>query len=275
MHIGPLPRLAPGTARLALPPLALALPALVVLPSLGLLLAALGAAVVVFHRDPSRSPPAADGVFLAPADGRVSVIREEGAGDGDGNENGNGSGNGRLRLGVYMSAANVHVNRAPAPGTVRAVDHRPGANRPAFSKDSERNERVAIDCGGYDLTLIAGAFARRIHPYVSAGDAIERGQRVGHISFGSRVDLLFPPEVDAEHLRVERGDRVRAGETIVAEHPPSAVVESPSEAADSFQWGGVENGDGDDIQGDGDDVDGGNTDGEDGDGGDSDADDET
>jgi len=63
-----------------------------------------------------------------------------------------------------MNVTDVHVNRAPLPGTVREVRHRPGANRPAFSKESDRNEQVVIDCGEYELLVIAGWFARRIHP---------------------------------------------------------------------------------------------------------------
>ncbi len=132
----------------------------------------------------------------------MSVVREEGT---------------RLRVGVYMSAADVHVNRAPIAGEVREVRHRPGANRPAFDKESERNEQVAIDFGEYELLVIAGWFARRIHPAVEPGDRVERGERVGHVSFGSRADVVLPADVDREDLLVSEGDSVRAGETIVAE----------------------------------------------------------
>jgi phosphatidylserine decarboxylase len=142
---------------------------------------------------------------VSPADGRVSVVREEGD---------------QLRVGVYMSATDVHVNRAPFDGRVERVTHRPGAHRPAFSKSSERNERVDIDIatddGPAEVSLIAGAFARRIHPYVTADDPLSRGQRIGHIDFGSRADVLLPPPYDREDLLVEAGDRLRAGESIVA-----------------------------------------------------------
>ena len=134
----------------------------------------------------------------------VSVVREEGD---------------RLRVGVFMNVTDVHVNRAPADGVVEDVTHRPGAHRPAFSKDSDRNERVDVDCGEYDLSLIAGAFARRITPYVEAGDRLERGQRVGHIAFGSRADVLLAPSIDRADLRVRTGQTVRAGETVIAEPP--------------------------------------------------------
>jgi phosphatidylserine decarboxylase len=192
----------PDAWRFALPPLALAVPALIVLPLASLGLLAVAVAVLLFFRDPERTPPPAG--IVAPADGTVSVVREEGD---------------RLRVGVFMNVTDVHVNRAPADGVVEDVTHRPGAHRPAFSKDSDRNERVDVDCGAYDLSLIAGAFARRITPYVEPGDRLERGQRVGHIAFGSRADVLLPPAIDRADLRVRTGQTVRAGETVIAEPP--------------------------------------------------------
>jgi phosphatidylserine decarboxylase len=194
--------LAPGGWRRALPPLLLALPALLVSPPLALALVAVGYFVVAFYRDPDREPPSSG--VVSPADGRVSVVREEGD---------------RIRVGVFMNVTDVHVNRAPLPGTVREVSHRPGAHRPAFSKESERNERVDVAFDDFEVSLIAGAFARRIFPYVEAGDELARGQRIGHISFGSRADVLLPPEYRRADLRVAGGDRVRAGETILAERP--------------------------------------------------------
>jgi phosphatidylserine decarboxylase len=193
-----LPALAPGAWQYAKYPLGLALPLAVLAPPAGVacLLAGLGA--LWFHRDPERSPPPSG--IVAPADGRVSVIREEGD---------------RVRVGVFMNVTDVHVNRAPAPATVQSVDHTPGKHLPAFTKESDRNERVTIDCDEYELTLIAGAVARRIHPYVEDGDELDRGDRIGHISFGSRVDVLLPAEYDHKDLRVARNQRVRAGETVL------------------------------------------------------------
>jgi phosphatidylserine decarboxylase len=155
--------------------------------------------VLWFHRDPEREPRE-EGI-VSPADGTVSVIREEGD---------------RLRVGVFMNLHDVHVNRAPLGGTVESVEHSPGAHRPAFSKDSERNERVRIDYGDYGVVLIAGAFARRITPYVEAGDELARGERIGHVSFGSRADVLLPPSIGREDLLVGEGDRVRASESVLA-----------------------------------------------------------
>jgi phosphatidylserine decarboxylase len=195
-------RFAPGAWRLATLPVLLALPLALVVPLVVPVVAFVGAvAVLLFHRDPDRVPPA-PGV-LAPADGRINVIREEG--------------DDRLRVGTFMSPFDVHVNRAPLSGTIETVEHRPGAHKPAFTKDSERNERVHLEYAtGYEVDLIAGAFARRIHPYVEPGAEVTRGDRIGHISFGSRVDVVFPAAIDRADLVVGEGETVRAGETVLA-----------------------------------------------------------
>jgi len=191
---------APGAWRYALPVVALAALLRRRFPRGWLVCLALAGAVLGFHRDPERDSPE-DGV-LAPADGRVSVIRTEGQ---------------RVRVGVFMNLHDVHVNRAPVAGEVRAVTHSAGGHWPAFTKASDRNERLVVDLGAYEVTLVAGAVARRIHPYVEPGDELDRGERIGHISFGSRVDVVFPEGVDPADLAVEPGDPVRAGETVLAE----------------------------------------------------------
>ena len=203
MAPGPLPDLAPGALRYGLPPLALGLLLTPFFTPVGLGLVALGIGALLFHRDPERTPP--ESGVVSPADGSVSVIREEET-----------DGTARIRIGVFMNVTDVHVNRAPMAGTVESVTHRPGANKPAFSKESDRNERVDIAFEAYDVSLIAGWFARRIHPYAEAGDELERGERIGHVSFGSRADVLLPPEFEHANLRVKQGDDVRAGETVLA-----------------------------------------------------------
>ncbi|MFD1512645.1 protein sorting system archaetidylserine decarboxylase [Halomarina rubra] len=165
----------------------------------GVLGVALAGFVLQFYRDPDRQT-APVGV-ASPADGRVSVIREE---------------DDCLRVGIYMSATDVHVNRAPLAGTVQGVTHRPGAYKPAFSKESDNNEQLQVDFEAFSVVLIAGWFARRIHPYVGVGDRVEKGDRIGHISFGSRADVLLPSEYTEEDLAVEMGDRVYAGQTALA-----------------------------------------------------------
>ena len=187
---------APGAWRYAAVCFAAAVLAVLTVPPLAIVALALGIAVLWFHRDPPRQPP--DAGIVAPADGRVSVLREEGD---------------RVRVGIFMNVTDVHVNRAPAAGVVESVDHRAGAYKPAFSKDSDRNERVVIDCGDYEVALIAGWFARRIHPSVDAGDSLTRGQRIGHVSFGSRADVVLPPRYDHEDVLVDPDEAVTAGET--------------------------------------------------------------
>jgi phosphatidylserine decarboxylase len=192
-------RLAPGARRYALPPLVAAIPLAVVSPPLGALALALGGFVVHFFRDPERSPPPRG--VVSPADGRVSVVREE---------------DDRLRVGVFMNVTDVHVLRAPRAGTVRSLTHRAGAHRPAFSKESDRNERVDVTFDTCECSMIAGWFARRIYPYVSTGETVARGDRIGHIAFGSRADVVLPPTYDRDDLLVSEGESVRAGETAIA-----------------------------------------------------------
>lgn len=201
-------KFAPGAWRYAILPLLAAPFALLFSVFTSFLSLLAGVAVLAFFRDPERTPPLSG--VVSPADGKVSVLRRE---------------DGQIRLGIFMNVHNVHVVRAPFSGQVSDVEHIPGANRPAFSKDSDRNERVhvrfadedAVDGGAGDrtVTFIAGAFARRIHPYVKAGDTVTRGERIGHIAFGSRVDVRFPSSVDPTDIVVERGERVTAGETII------------------------------------------------------------
>lgn len=193
------PAVAPGAWGLTRVPLLLAALFALLIPPLAVVCLFAVALTLWFHRDPTRSPPPSG--VVSPADGRVSVIREEGD---------------RVRVGVFMNVTDVHVNRAPEAGTVASVEHTPGKHLPAFSKESERNERVEIDCGDYEVALIAGAVARRIHPYVEAGDELERGDRIGHISFGSRADVLLSPSYALDDIRVVDGQRVRAGETVIA-----------------------------------------------------------
>ncbi len=191
--------LAPGAETYAGPLFLLAIPAAVLLPAAGAALLVLGAFVLWFHRDPDRHPPPSG--VVSPADGRVSVVREEGD---------------RIRVGVFLNVTDVHVIRAPLGGTVEYLTHRPGAHRPAFSKESDRNERVEMRFGDHEVAMIAGWFARRIHPYAGVGEAVDRGDRIGHVSFGSRADVLLPPSYDRVDVLVSEGDRVRGGETVVA-----------------------------------------------------------
>ncbi|WP_323677147.1 protein sorting system archaetidylserine decarboxylase [Halorubellus sp. PRR65] len=213
-------RLAPGAYDYAAVPAVLALVLLVAFPPASVVALALAFAVLAFFRDPERTP--AEGVArdaaVAAADGTVSVVRTET--DEDGRE--------RVRVGVFMNVTDVHVNRAPLPGTVEAVEHVPGGHMPAFTKTAERNERLHVDVGGlnseneYRLTQIAGTVARRCHSHVDAGDELAAGERFGHIAFSSRVDVLLPPRFDETDVLVDEGDRSVAGRTLLARDPRAA-----------------------------------------------------
>ena len=158
---------------------------------------------LVFFRDPYREKGPG---IVSPADGRIL------AADPD-----------RGKLVVFMGIFNVHVNRAPLDGRVASVVHTAGGHAPAYSEDAGANERVETvletQFGLVRMTQVAGVFARRIVPYVRRGDAVRKGQRIGMIRFGSRVELTLPRGV---RLSVRVGDKVRAGESTVAE-----VVDGP------------------------------------------------
>jgi phosphatidylserine decarboxylase len=163
---------------------------------------------VNFFRDPERTTPEGEGLLVAPADGKILV-----AGPG--------------RISIFMNVFDVHVCRAPAAGRVSAVEHSRGRFLSAF-KDaaSEQNERthLTLDSGAEPIrfTLVAGLVARRIVCWVGAGQALRAGERVGLILFGSRVDVDLPSGATPA---VRIGDRVRAGETVIARRPPSGAGE--------------------------------------------------
>jgi phosphatidylserine decarboxylase len=192
-----------------------ALALLVWLANLGLFalpLLVLAVGLASFFRDPARTAPDRAGVVTSGADGKVTDIAEASPPGAAGHL--------YRRVSVFMSPLNVHVNRAPIAGEVIAVEHTPGEFMAAFRDHaSERNERNAIgirDTKGrsYMMVQIAGYLARRIVCRLRMHDKIEQGQRVGLIMFGSRVDHFFPLEYC---LTVARGDRVRAGVSVLGE----------------------------------------------------------
>ena len=166
-----------------------------------------------FFRDPSRTIPTVPGLVVSPADGLVTEVERV--------ETKAGS---RLRLSIFLSVFDVHVNRTPVAGTVTAVEYRKGQFKNAMNQESSTlNEQtmVVVDAGAYEVSfkMIAGLLARRIVCKVKVGDVLERGQRIGLIKFGSRVDVLLP--ADAE-LKVAKGTRVKGGSTILAVVPKVA-----------------------------------------------------
>lgn len=173
-------------------------------PLWAILPGALALAVCGFFRDPERTPPSDPDAILSPADGRI--VKAEAV-------------DGRLMISVFMSVFNVHVNRAPFGGTVESARYNPGRFMAAWSdKASMDNEQVRMAFttprGTVDVVMIAGLVARRIVCWASAGRTFARGERIGLIRFGSRVDLYLP--AGGATAAVSVGDRVSAGSTVLA-----------------------------------------------------------
>lgn len=164
-----------------------------------------------FFRHPPRTIEIKDeNIVYAPADGRVVVIEEV-----EENEYFHAK---RLQVSIFMSPANVHVNRNPVSGQVRYVKYHPGKYLVAWHpKSSVENERatMVIDNGRAEILLrqIAGALARRIRTYLSEGDHVEQGDELGFIKFGSRVDVLLPLDAKVE---VDIGQKVKGNLTVIA-----------------------------------------------------------
>ncbi|HTW64194.1 MAG TPA: phosphatidylserine decarboxylase [Bryobacteraceae bacterium] len=165
-----------------------------------------------FFRDPERAVP--DGpVAVSPADGKVVGVIEHGGGDGAE----------CTRISIFLNVFDVHVNRAPIAGKVTAVEYTKGqflvASREIASLQNERNTlTIAGTLGGQNTCVrfaqIAGLIARRIVCYKKPGDAVAKGERIGLIKFGSRVDVFLGPEWD---IKVRTGERVAGGSSILAE----------------------------------------------------------
>jgi len=174
-------------------------------------LAAVAVAVLLFFRDPRRQVPEEPGLVVSPADGRVVAVAPELDADG--------TATGRVRVSIFLSLFNVHINRSPVTATVMGVRYHPGGFLPAFDhKASERNEqnRIDLDAAGISIGVvqIAGLIARRIVCRVRPGDRVARGERIGLIKFGSRVDLFLPGAVK---LRVKVGDRVQGASSVIGQ----------------------------------------------------------
>jgi phosphatidylserine decarboxylase len=152
--------------------------------------------MIFFHRDPDRLPQSEG--MLSPADGRIIQATPE-------------------KVTVFMGFGDVHVNRSPLDGTIMSVEQRKGTHLPAFLNSSCQNQqnRIRIDTedGEIQLCQITGTFVREIICYVKPGDHVLRGERIGMIRFGSRVETTIPR---GYKLQVAIGDSVRAGKTVLA-----------------------------------------------------------
>ena len=186
--------------------------ALAVGPWLGGALLALALFTLAFFRNPARAIPGDERTVVAPADGRVleagEILRPDGTR--------------AQRVGIFLSVFDVHVNRSPVAGRVVSVERGGTRYLAAFDRRAEtqnvrlelaletaRGERVGV-------VQITGLIARRIVCHPRVGEWVERGSRYGLIRFGSRTDVVLPPEAE---LRVARGERVRGGKSVIARLP--------------------------------------------------------
>ncbi|PNX45280.1 MAG: phosphatidylserine decarboxylase [Thermoplasmata archaeon M11B2D] len=156
---------------------------------------------LIFFRDPERR--IGDGI-TAPADGKIREVKQ----DKD-----------QCFVSIFMEVNNVHVNRMPIDGRVSKMTHFPGYHLRAWKKESDLNERVIIsletEIGPVTVVQIAGLIARRVYPYIKQGDALRKGDRIGIIRLGSRVDVYLPADKIKE-IPVNVGDLVYAGVTTIA-----------------------------------------------------------
>jgi len=200
-----LPPLGVGGALLALrTPLSL---------TIGAVLIFLALFVFYFFRNPDRKIPMEPGVVVSPADGHVVVVKDE--------EN---AGRPGKRISIFLAIWNVHVNRSPAAGTIAKLEYKPGKFLAAWAeKASLENEQnvftLSSEYGEIVFKQIAGWVARRVVSWKKTGDQVGRGELVGLVRFGSRVDLWLP---EGTEIAVKVGDNVKGGSSVVARMPAGA-----------------------------------------------------
>lgn len=178
---------------------------------LGAIFLLLALFILNFFRDPERPITAEPGAVVSPADGKIIEIAVESHGERP-----------VRRVSIFMSPLDVHVNRSPIDGIVRDVSYRKGAFHVASgSRSSVENEQNVFTVEGEQGTVvvkqIAGLLARRIVFWKRPGDTLARGERVGLIKFGSRVDVLLDPGIE---LRAKVGDHIRAGSDVLGTTRP-------------------------------------------------------
>jgi phosphatidylserine decarboxylase len=176
----------------------------------GAVLLFLGAFILYFFRDPNREIPADPSAVVSPADGRVLVVADEML-----------DGRAGRRISIFLAIWNVHVNRSPLAGRISRIDYRPGRFHMAMKGEaSVENEQNVIYLqtarGEIVCKQIAGMIARRVVLWKKSGEEVGRGERIGIVRFGSRMDVWLPR--DAEVV-VKPGDHVAGGSSILARWP--------------------------------------------------------
>jgi len=178
--------------------------------------------VFSFFRDPERVIPPEPGAVVSPGDGRVVVVTDE--------EN---AGRPGKRVSIFLAVWNVHVNRSPAAGTITKVEYRRGkflaAMRERASVENEQNIfTLSTEAGEIVFKQIAGLIARRVVSWKKAGEKVARGERIGLVRFGSRVDLWVPKEAE---ILVKMGESVKGGSSVLARWPAKAAASKLGETS--------------------------------------------
>jgi phosphatidylserine decarboxylase len=173
----------------------------------GAVLVFLALFVFSFFRDPERVIPSEPGAVVSPGDGRVVVVTED--------EN---AGRPGKRVSIFLAVWNVHVNRSPVAGTIAKLEYRPGkflaAMRERASMENEQNVfTLSSEAGEMVFKQIAGLIARRVVSWKKPGDKVARGERIGLVRFGSRVDVWLPREAE---ILVKLGQNVKGGSSVLA-----------------------------------------------------------
>ena len=170
---------------------------------LGSLFLAIGLFIAYFFRDPERVVPADAAAIVSPADGKIVGIAAEP--------------DNMTRVSIFLSVFNVHINRSPFGGEVESVHYLPGKFKVAFdaAASAENEQNVLVIRSGSDkikFSQIAGILARRIVCWKKPGDSVAKGERIGLIKFGSRVDIFLPENVA---LSIKLGDKVQGGASVI------------------------------------------------------------
>src|SRR5215831_4359975 len=188
----------------------------------GGVLVALGLFVFYFFRDPERTIPTGAGLVVSPADGRVVIVTEE-----------ERCGRPGKRISIFLAIWNVHVNRSPAAGTIAKLEYKPGKFLAAWAeRASLENEQnvftLSSEYGEIVFKQIAGWVARRVVSWKKMGDTVGRGELVGLVRFGSRVDLWLP---EGAEMAVKVGDQVKGGSSVIARMKTSQKNENSRSGA--------------------------------------------
>jgi phosphatidylserine decarboxylase len=175
--------------------------------AIGAVLVCLALFTFYFFRNPNRQIPSGPGIIVSPADGKVVVVKDE-------------EWNGRpgKRVSVFLAVWNVHVNRSPAAGRITKLEYKPGKFMAAWAEqaslDNEQNIfTLASENGEIMFKQIAGWVARRVVSWKKTNDSVQRGELIGLVRFGSRMDIWLPAGIE---VAVREGDHVKGGSSVLA-----------------------------------------------------------